>query len=269
MADWDPSSVGGVQFDPASVGATPVPPTGGGMGISGGGVAAGNPPGFDAAIGAQTKQQQDMAARSQTYANDMFPLFKAQQQLAVAPTGKGTEDKYDASAILQSRAPEWLHRAAAYVTNLGSGAYLGGIMTPEQTTAYSEANKYLTQGSLGVAGATRSNEGGQTASAASPSVNIPKPAALAVLQGMIGLRRQEHDMTLQWQNSGQPVANLNKFVTQFQTNADPRVYVWDQLTAPQRKQVIEKMTPAQQGEFAAKVNQAKTNGIYNTFGIGP
>jgi hypothetical protein len=259
MAGFDPVAAGGVPFDPAAAAGVPVPA---------GGFAGGNPPGFDAAITQQATQQQAMAARSQTYANDMYPLFKAQQQLAVAPTGAGSEAGYHMGSLMSTMAPEWAQRAASFLTNLG-GLTGGGIMTPEQVAAYAEANKYLTQASLGVAGATRSNEGGQTAAAASPSVLIPKPAAQAVLQGMIGLRRMEQDQTLQWQKSGQPVANLNKFVTQFQTSADPRVYVWDQLSAPQRQQIYGKMTPAQQQAFSARVTQADNDGIYNTFGMGP
>lgn len=253
MADFDPVVAGATPFDPAAAGATPV----GGAGIPGGGLAAGNPPGFDAGITQQQTQQQAMALRSQTYANDMFPLFQAQKALNAAPTGKGSETAYDISSLLQTYAP-----------GLGSFlAHVSPLMSPDQVAAYAEAKKYLTQAQLGVAGATRSNEGGQTASAASPSVEIPPEAAKTVIQNMIGLRRMEHDMTLQWQNSGQPVANLNKFVTQFQTHADPRVYLWDQQTPAQRDQILSKMTPAQRGQFIAKVSAAENNGAYNTFGV--
>jgi hypothetical protein len=265
---FDPIAAGGVPFDPVAAGGVPVGsgPSAPGANASGTpGIAVGTPPGFDQAINAQATQQQAMASRSQTYANDMFPLFKAQQQLAVAPTGKGSEAGYDMGSLLGTVSPN-LQKVGAFISTLG-GLVGGGIMTPEQTAAYAEANKYLTQASLGVAGATRSNEGGQTASAASPSVNIPKPAAQAVLQGMIGLRRMEQDQTLQWQKSGHPVANLNKFVTGFQTNADPRVYVWDQMTPAQRQSIYKSMTPPQQQAFSARVTQADNDGIYNNFGI--
>lgn len=276
MAAFDPIAAGGVPFDPTAAGGASVPssrfapvtpnPAAPGM-IPGGGIVGGNPPGFDATTAAAAQQQTAMTARAQGYANDMYPLFKAQQELAGAPTGKGSESGYDAGALLQTYTPEWLHRAVSYGSTLGGA--LGGIMNPEQTVAYAEANKYLTQAALGVAGATRSNEGGQTAAAASPSVLIPKPAAQAVLQGMIGLRRMEQDQTIQWQQSGLPVQALPGFVSRFQTNADPRVYVWDQLQPAQQKQLLEKMSPAQQGEFVGKVNRAKANGLYNTMGMGP
>lgn len=270
MADFDPFAAGGVPVnaDGSPIANAPATPPAGAVNIPGGGLVTGNPPGFDQAIDFQTKQAQQMADRSHTFANDMYPLFKAQQQLALAPTGAGTEYGYHLGALMSAQAPEWLHRAASYVTNMG-GLIGGGITTPEQTTAYAEANKYLTQASLGVAGATRSNEGGATAAAASPSVSIPKPAAQAVLTGMIGLRRMEQDQTTQWQNSGQPVSSLNKFVTDFQTNADPRVYVWDQLPKQAQTQIFESMKPAQQAEFAAKVTRAKAAGIYNNFGMAP
>lgn len=276
MAAFDPIAAGGVPFDPNVAGGTPVdargfgsvtPKPGAPGMIPGGGIVSGNPPGFDATTGAAAAQQTAMTGRAQTYANDMFPLFRAQQELATAPTGKGSELGYDAGALMQTNTPEWLHRLVSYTTTLGHT--IGGIMSPEQTAAYAEANKYLTQAALGVAGATRSNEGGQTAAAASPSVLIPKPAAQAVLQGMIGLRRMEQDQTMQWQQSGKSVQELPAFVSRFQTNADPRVYVWDQLPAAQRGQILGKMSPAQQGEFITKVNQAKANGLYNTMGMSP
>jgi len=274
MAAFDPVAAGGVAFDPTAAGGIAVDPQGSGQpatsqggNIPGGGFAAGNPPGFDASVAAQVAQQREMAERSKTYANDMYPLFKAQQELALAPTGKGSDALYDLSAKIMTQHPEWLQRAEHFVTTLGGS--FGGVMTPEETTHYAEANKFLTQASLGGARAMQRKEGGQTASAASPSVLIPKPAAQAVLQGMIGLRRMEHDQTLQWQNSGQQVGNINRFVTQFQTNADPRVYVWDQLTGPQRKKVLDSMDATQRSAFMNRVGKADNDGIYNNFGMMP
>lgn len=275
MAAFDPIAAGGVPFDPNAAGGTPVPssgfapltpsPAAPGM-VAGGGFAAGNPPGFDATTTAAAEQQKGMTTRAQSYANDMFPLFKAQQQLAIAPTGKGTDTGYDMSALLQTRTPEWFQRAAAFGSHLLPG--VANIMTPEELNAYAETNKYFTQGTIGFPGATRSNEGGQAAAAATPSVTMPKEAAQAVLQNMIGLRRMEQDQTMQWQQSGMQLRDLPAFVSRFQTNADPRVYIWDQFTPPQQKQLLAKMSPAQQRSFIDKVERADANGLYNTMGMG-
>jgi len=263
MADFDPIAAGGIPYNPTGGAAPQIaqPAT-----AEGAPIAAGMPPGFDAKTKAAADQQLAMTTRAQTFATDMFPLLKAQEQLKIAPTGPGTEAGYEMSGLLQSRTPEWMQRAAAFSSHLIPG--VPNLMTPEETAAYSEANKYLTAAQLGVPGATRSNEGGATASAASPSVHIPKPAALAVLQNMIGLRRMEQDQAMQWQQSGKSLQELPDFVAKFQTNADPRVYVWDQLDAKQRSKIFDSLPPAKQAEFAARINQAKANGIYNTMGTG-
>jgi hypothetical protein len=276
MADWDPNTAGGVPWNPATAGGAPVgqsaasPASPSGIArpatTDGAPVAAGMPPGFEATTAAAAAQQTAMTTRAQSYANDMFPLFKAQEALTAAPTGKVSEPGYQAGAILQTYAPEWLHRTIAFGSTLGGA--LGGIMTPEQTAAYAEANKYLTQVQLGVSGATRSNEGGQTASAASPSVDIPKPAAQAVLQNMIGLRRMEQDQTMQWQQSGLPVQALPGFVSKFQTNVDPRIYVWDQLPKAQQTKILDTMPAHQKPAFLRKLQAADQNGIFNTMGMG-
>lgn len=270
MADFDPLAAGGVPVnaDGSPIANAPATPPAGAVNIPGGGLVTGNPPGFDQAIDFQAKQAQQMADRSHTFANDMYPLFKAQQELAIAPTGAGSEWGYHMGSLMSTQSPEWLHRAASYVTNMG-GLIGGGIMTPEEVSAYAQANKFLTQGTISAPGGTRSNEGAQMAAAATPSVTIPKPAAQAVLQGMIGLRRMEQDQTTQWQNSGLPVSSLNKFVTDFQTKADPRVYVWDQLPKAQQSKIFEGMNPTQQAQFAAQVTGAKQRGIYNTQGTQP
>ncbi len=264
MADFDPIAAGGIPYAPPSGGASPQigqPAT-----AAGAPIAAGNPPGFEATTGAAAAQQVAMTTRAQNYANDMFPLLKANEELKLAPTGPGTEAGYEMSGMLQARTPDWFQRAAAFASHLIPG--VPNLMTPEETAHYSEANKYLTAASLAVPGATRSNEGGATASAASPSVHIPKPAAQAVLQSMIGMRRMEQDQTMQWQQSGLPVQALPTFVSKFQTTADPRVYVWDQFNKQQQAKLLDGLPPDQRSRFISQVMRADSNGIYNNFGTG-
>ncbi len=265
MADFDPLAAGGIPAGPlagkvAPASGAPATPSGAAP------VVLSNPPGFDDIVKANTAQHIAMSERAKNYANEMFPLFKAQQELKIAPTGKGSEAGYNAGALMSTVAPEWLHRAASFVTNLGGGIG-GGIMSPEQTKAYAEANKYLTMAQLGVAGAGRSDAGLSTAGAASPSVHIPNEAAKAVVQGMIGLRRMEQDHALQWQQSGLPIQALNGFVTQLQTKANPVVYVWDQLPSDQQHKVLDRMNAAQKRAFMKQVDEADKRGIYNMFGM--
>jgi len=253
MAGFDPIAAG---FIPA--GAAPgntAPATGGTEPPP---VAAANPPGFEDLIKAQVARQNAMNDRAQNYASDMFPLLKAKQELGIAPTGHGSEAAYNISSLMRTYTPEWAQKALSTFTP---------VMTPEQTDAYAQANKYLTMAQLGVQGAGRSDAGLSTAGQASPSVTIPNAAAKIVVDNMIGLRRMEHDQALQWQQSGLPIQALQGFVTGFQTKVDPRVYIWDQYTPEQRSKIASKMKPAQYRSFMQQVDAADRRGIYNTFGM--
>ena len=193
-------------------------------------------------------------ARAKSFATDMFPLNNALEDLDKAPTGKGSEAIHHFSSLLQTYSPEWLQRSLAFVSPL---------MTPEQTTAYDLAKKYLTQGQLGAPGATRSNEGLSTAGAASPSVEITPEAAKLVLKGMIGLRRMEQAGTMAFNQSGLPPAAGDKFFANFATQADPRAYMFDKMTPQGRQQAIASIKdPAKRQAFMAQVQNAEQMGLF-------
>lgn len=191
-------------------------------------------------------------ARAASFQSDMFPLLKAQEELAIAPTGKGSEAAHNVSSYLNTFAPSLLQKGLALISP---------IMTPDQVAAYDEAKKYLTQVTLGGPGATRSNEGLSTAGAASPSTVLSKEAAQVVLRGMIGLRRMEQESVLEFNKSGLPPAAYNSFQTEFTTRADPRVYMFDQLAPAARAKLVNGMSPAQRTKFWDQVHVATQNGI--------
>ena len=206
--------------------------------------------------------------RAATFASDIFPIQQAQMALANAPTGKGSQAIHDVSSYLNTFAPPVLQKALSFISP---------IMTPDEVTAFDEAKKYTTQVRLGAPGATRSNEGLETAGAASPSVEISRPAAQLVLRGMLGLRRMEQDATLTFNKSGLPPAAYDKFQSEFATKADPRVYTFDQMTPAQRAQTLAsfgKPADTVQGranqkarsDFVAQVEGAERNGIISAQG---
>ena len=219
-----------------------------------GGSTAGAVPGTPAYLAASAGHADTANARAANFQSDMYPLMQAQTALANAPSGKGSDAAHDVSSYINTFAPPMLTQALHYAT-------LGVTMSPEEVSAYDEAKKYLTQGTLGTAGATRSNEGLTTAGAASPSTTISKEAAQLVLRGMIGLRRMDQESTLEFNNSGLPPAAYNAFQTKFATNADPRVYMFDQMAPAQRAQLIQSMPKAAQTKFWDQVNTATQNGI--------
>jgi len=220
---------------------------------AGGAPMAGMPVGTPEYMAATAGDARSANQRAATFASDMFPLTQAQQALANAPTGKGSQAAHDVSSYLNTFAPEWLNKALSFVSP---------VMTKDEVAAYDEAKKYLTQGQLGVSGATRSNEGLSTAGAASPSTQISKEAAQLVLKGMIGLRRMEQEGTLEFNNSGLPPADYGKFSANFATKADPRVYTFDQYTPQQRSDVLASIKdPQKRTQFMAQVERAEQNGI--------
>lgn len=197
-------------------------------------------------------------ARASTFASDIFPLQQAQTALSNAPTGKGSQIAHDTSAYINTFAPEWVQKGLAFVSP---------VMTPDQQASYDEAKKYLTQGQLGVPGATRSNEGQSAAGAASPSTEISPKAAQLVLKGMIGLRRMEQDATVSFNNSGLPPADYDKFQTKFATSADPRAYMFDQMTPAERQQTLSSFKDSGKRQaFISQVQRAEKNGVLSAPG---
>lgn len=272
-ADYATAQGQGGRIGPSSpvAGANPGAPTGGGgvVGV-GGPVSPQNPPRLSATAPhpsgsfagpepgtpefkiASASNANAANTRAATFQSDMFPLTQAQTALAAAPTGKGSEAAHNVSSYLNTFAPAFIQKALSFVSP---------VMTPDEVTAYDEAKKYLTQGTLGTPGATRSNEGLGTAGAASPSTTISKEAAQIVLRGMIGLRRMEQESTLEFNNSGLPPAAYNKFQTDFATRADPRVYMFDQLDPGSRTKMIQGMSATQRSKFWDQVHVATQNGI--------
>jgi hypothetical protein len=224
------------------------------------GTIAGPTPGTPEAATASALSAHAANQRAATFATDMFPLTQAQTALANAPTGKGSQAVHDVSSYINTFSPAWAQKALSFVT-------LGTAMTPDQVAAYDEAKKYLTQGQLGQTGASRSDAGLSTAGVASPSTTISKEAAQLVLRGMIGLRRMEQEGTLEFNNSGQPPANYDKFMAGFSTAADPRVYTFDQMTPAERQQTLAGLkTPAKIAAFQAAVKRSEDNGIFSAPG---
>lgn len=219
----------------------------------GGAVVSGMAPGVPEAMREQVGPAQAMAQRVATFQTDMFPLTQAQQALVNAPSGRGSQAVHDASSYINTFAPEIVQRGLSFISPL---------MSKEEVAAYDEAKKYLTQVQIGGPGATRSNEGLTTAGAASPSTQISKEAAQVVLKGMIALRRMEQDEGQAWIAAGKPPADLNKFRSDFQKQADPRVYMFDQMTPTQRRDTLTAIKdPAKKAAFIASVQRAEQNGV--------
>lgn len=266
MADWAhahdmDSSIG--PATPVGGGAAPssIPGNGayvpkgapGASGAAPSGPIPGPSPGTPENLAASAMSAHAANQRAATFSSDLFPLQQAQTALANAPTGKGSQIAHDASAYINTFAPAWVQKGLSFISP---------VMTPDQQAAYDEAKKYLTQGQLGVPGATRSNEGQTVAGAASPSTEISPQAAQLVLKGMIGLRRMEQDATLSFNKSGLPPSAYDKFQTEFATKADPRAYTFDQMSPTERQQTLASLKdPGKRAAFIRQVQGAEANGV--------
>jgi hypothetical protein len=202
----------------------------------------------------QSPVAQNMANRVASFRSEMYPLLAAQDALAKAPTGKGSETLQSVSSYINTFAPELLQRALSHISP---------ILSKDEVAAYDEARKYTTQIQLGAPGATRSNEGQAAAGAANPSVGISNEAAKVVLKGLISLRRMEQDEGQSWIKSKRPPAELNNFRAEFQNQTDPRMYLFDQMSPTERSQTLASFgdNTRKRMEFMAGVERAERNGV--------
>ena len=215
-------------------------------------------PGEVAYQGGQAPVVQAMANRVAGFKADMYPLESAYTELGNARSGRGLELIHNLSSRFNTLGPAGLQRFM--------GAW-SPLMTPEEVSAYDQANKFFAQMSQRSEGAARSDLGLTQANTANPSMAISNQAARILTQGAIGMRRMEQDEGQGFLNSGQPVAELNKYRAQFQKDVDPRVYTFDMMAPGQRAKLLTGMDPARRSAFVAAVQRAEANGVLSSAGM--
>ncbi len=192
-----------------------------------GSVPVGLAPGQAAEADAAVQHASQARDAANTYSTRMQPLLAAQQALANAKTGSGAEVLNTLRQTLQTFTPNMLD---------GFRPLLG---SKEQDAAFDEARKYLTNYAANTPGANRSDAGGATAANANANVHISPLAAQQVVQAAIGMERMKQAQTMEFNESGMPGGQYDRFQSGLATKADPRAFAADLQTPDQRKAILD------------------------------
>lgn len=217
----------------------------------GGAVVTGLAPGQAAEADAAVSHASAARDAANTYQNRMQPLQAAQVALRDAKTGSGAETLNNLRQTLQSFTPAMLD---------GFRPLLGSV---EGDAAFDEARKYLTNYAANTPGANRSDAGGATAANANANVHISPLAARMVVQAAMGMERMKQAQTMEFNQSGAPGGQYDRFQSDLATKADPRAFVADMQTPDERKAMLGKMTAPQQANYLASVRLGMKHGLLN------
>ena len=198
-------------------------------------------------LSAQTiaSQQSSLAHYAQAagqaggYQDRILPLQQAAKALDTAKTGEGSEALQSIASRIQTLTPDAL---------LG---VMPNIRTPDEIAAYDEARKYLTMAQQSRPGADRSDAGLATAGASSPSVHISPQAAKLLVQAQLGVERGKQAMFMEF-NATHPQGTegqYDRWITQQQTQIDPRAFITDQQTPAQRQSYYQRLGPQEQQNY--------------------
>jgi len=172
----------------------------------------------------------DARAQANTYQQRIQPIEGALGALSGADTGKGGETLNTIRAYTQDLTPAFIQRLLP-----------SSLTDTNARVKYEEANKYLTAMQINAPGGARSDAGQAAAGAATPSVHISHEAATLVAQAALAQQRLTQAGTLAFNKTGQPAANYDTFMNTWNTNADPRAFIADKMTAAQRGQLVQQM----------------------------
>lgn len=188
-----------------------------------------------------------------SYQQRIQPIEGALSALAGADTGKGGETLNTIRAYTQDVAPAFIQRMLP-----------NWATDKEARVQYEEANKYLTSAAINAPGGSRSNAGQEAASAATPSVHISNAAAQLVARAALAQQRLTQAGTLAFNQSGQPAANYDRFMNTWNTQADPRAFIADKMTGPERAEMVKGMGgtgSAAYQKFKQSYRDAVTSGV--------
>ena len=151
-----------------------------------------------------------------------------------------------------------------------------GIIQPgtTDTEVYQEANKYLKQVALSAPGATRSNEGLETAIKSRPDLDLTQGANLSLLKNQIGFDRMDAALPIAFKGqnpSSAADANYKTFKTNYYQANDPRAFQFDIMTPAEQAATIKSLgakgSPAYT-KFMNSLRNAHTAGVLSPQGGG-
>ena len=147
------------------------------------------------------------------------------------------------------------------LSNVGSGFF-----TKEQIDNikdFDEARKYLTD-FVNQTGDKSTNDKLAASFEGNPSVHISNAAAVNVAKSALALRNQKQAMTLEFQKTGLPGQQFNKWASQWINQHDPRGFAVGMMTPEAKQQLrdqLEKATKAERNNFLNSARLAKQMGF--------
>ena len=243
---------------PATAGTVSVPA--GGSGVPPNGMQTGIAPAAQAAqTQAGTGSGSDLHNLYASVAGSGGRLYQLNKALAglqgAGVTGPGTETTQAIASFLNTQTP------------FGLGKFLPGV-NPSQIQSYDEASKYLTQYASNAAGAMGSDSKLATALSSNASTHISNLAAQDVVKATIGIERMQQAQAQAFTQTGLSPDKYDQWATSWNRTADPRAYIFDDLTPQQRSTVLNSLSPSQKSGFLAQVWNAAQGGYVDPTKLG-
>ncbi|NPD68284.1 hypothetical protein HN018_19250 [Lichenicola cladoniae] len=245
---------------PSAIYPTGAPPDNSGSGLPAGAMPTGISP---AATAAQTQAGSGSGSDLHTLYSSvagsggrLYQLGKALTSLQTAgATGPGSETTQAIASFFNTQTP------------FGLGKYLPGV-NPSQIQSYDEASKYLTQYASNAAGAMGSDSKLATALSSNASTKISNLAAQDVVKATIGIERQQQAQAQSFAQTGLPPDKYDQWATTWNRTADPRAYIFDEMSPQQRSTVLNGMSPSSKSGFLDQVWHASQNGFIDPTKLG-
>jgi hypothetical protein len=214
-----------------------------------------------AGVGPQGEQYTAPAGAVTSQGGTQQSLPAGQAPLIAASREELGKDQSSSAALLQGTRP--LLKALPLVEQLSNRSFgpqsagwaklkaslqEAGVIQPNttDTEVYQEANKYLKQVALSAPGATRSNEGLETAIKARPDLDLTQGANLSLLKNQIGFDRMDAALPIAFkgQNPGSAAdANYKTYKTNYYQANDPRAFQFDIMTPAEQAKTVKDLGP--------------------------
>jgi hypothetical protein len=141
---------------------------------------------------------------------------------------------------------------------------LGSIFTPADLQSirqakWEELGKYLQQAVNTNPFAGGSNDKLAAAISGNPNTHISTLANTDVVKSMIALERAKQAAVAEFQNSGQPASAWADFKAKWQTGHDVRVFATDMMDDKQVREMLSKMSPAEQTAYQNTLKLIRDN----------
>ena len=240
-----------------------------------------------AGVGPQGEQYTAPAGAVTSQGGTQQTLPAGQAPLIAASREELGKDQSSSAALLQGTRP--LLKALPLVEQLSNRSFgpqsagwaklkaslqEAGVIQPNttDTEVYQEANKFLKQVALSAPGATRSNEGLETAIKTRPDLDLTQGANLKLIKSQIGFDRMDAALPIAFKGqnpSPNADANYKTYKTNYYQANDPRAFQFDIMTPDEKAAAIKSLGPKGSPAYAKFMNSlrnADTAGVLSPQG---